>query len=197
MDWAKLLSDERRKGKRSGPKEFRTEHERDHDRVLFCTPVRRLADKTQVFPLERNDSVRNRLTHSHEVSNLCRSMGTWLAFSDADFSKNPALARSIPSVLSAAGLAHDLGNPPFGHRGETAIQDWFRRRKDLLQKGRGKELSGAQRQDFLKFEGNAQTFRILTRLQLLNDDIGLGQGRRLARLDQEARVLSVRGRYRS
>lgn len=173
MDWDKLLSTERRKPKNVSSAEFRTEHERDHDRVLFCTPVRRLADKTQVFPLERNDSVRNRLTHSHEVSNLCRSMGTWLACTDGEFSTKSDFTRSIPSILSAAGLAHDLGNPPFGHRGETAIQDWFKRRPDLLPEKGDEALSEAQRQDFLKFEGNAQTFRILTRLQLLNDDYGL------------------------
>jgi len=85
MDWAKLLNSERRKdkekcgkdskGKGTSRREARTEIERDYDRILFSTPVRRLADKTQVFPLERNDSVRNRLTHSHEVSNLARSVG--------------------------------------------------------------------------------------------------------------------------
>lgn len=173
MDWTKLLSAERRKKKPSGSGEFRTEHERDHDRVLFCTPVRRLADKTQVFPMERNDSVRNRLTHSHEVSNLCRSMGVWLAFQGRDVRENPGAARSVPSILSAAGLAHDLGNPPFGHRGETAIQDWFKQHPEVLDNEGGQQLSEAQRRDFVLFEGNAQTFRILTRLQLLNDDFGL------------------------
>lgn len=173
MTWNKLLTAERRKSSGSGATDFRTEHERDHDRILFCTPVRRLADKTQVFPLERNDSVRTRLTHSHEVSNLCRSMGTWLAFKDPAFSGSQQLVRSIPSILAAAGLAHDLGNPPFGHRGENAIQEWFRRHsKDILE-GETAALMEAHRQDFLRFEGNAQTFRILTRLQLLNDDFGL------------------------
>lgn len=173
MDWSKLLSAERRKSHKSENREFRTEHERDHDRILFCTPVRRLGDKTQVFPLERNDSVRNRLTHSHEVSNLCRSMGTWLAFSDPRFKKRPDLIRSIPSILAAVGLAHDLGNPPFGHKGEYAIQAWFRRnRKEVLDDEKHR-MTQAQKSDFLLFEGNAQTFRILTRLQLLNDDYGL------------------------
>lgn len=173
MDWIKLLNGQRRKSRNTKVSaEFRTEHERDHDRVLFCTPVRRLGDKTQVFPLERNDSVRNRLTHSHEVSNLCRSMGTWLAFTDRQFSARPDLMRSIPSILAAVGLAHDLGNPPFGHKGEYAIQEWFRRKSELPENPLS-QLSQAQQQDFLLFEGNAQTFRILTRLQLLNDDFGL------------------------
>jgi dGTPase len=100
-------------------------------------------------------------------------MGVWLAHSDSTFSKDHKLARSIPSILSATGLAHDLGNPPFGHRGEYAIQEWFRRhKKDVLERPDDK-LTDAHRQDFLKFEGNAQTLRILTRLQLLNDDFGL------------------------
>jgi dGTPase len=173
MDWKKLLSPMRRKPGNKEASDFRTEHERDHDRVLFSTPVRRLADKTQVFPLERNDSVRNRLTHSHEVSNLCRGLGVWLANSDPQFSKDPALARSIPSILSASGLAHDLGNPPFGHRGEYAIQEWFRRKRATVLDESSHALTQGHRQDFLKFEGNAQTFRILTRLQLRNDDFGL------------------------
>ncbi len=173
MDWTKLLSDERRKPHKPNPSEFRTEHERDHDRILFCTPVRRLGDKTQVFPLERNDSVRNRLTHSHEVSNLCRSMGTWLAFTDVQFRAQPNLMRSIPSILAAVGLAHDLGNPPFGHKGEYAIQEWFRRNSKGVLEDPAHPLSPAQQEDFLRFEGNAQTLRILTRLQLRNDDYGL------------------------
>lgn len=172
MDWNKLLSESRRRpSQHATPKslmpEFRTQLERDYDRILFSTPVRRLADKTQVFPLERNDSVRTRLTHSHEVSNLCRSLGTHLAHTD--FTADPRSRRNLPAVLAAAGLAHDLGNPPFGHQGEQAIQNWFRSRKVLEERG----LSTAQEQDFLKFEGNAQTMRILTRLQLRNDDYGL------------------------
>ncbi|HRX87839.1 MAG TPA: dNTP triphosphohydrolase [Steroidobacteraceae bacterium] len=173
MDWTKLLNEARRKSNKKTSDEFRTEHERDYDRILFCTPVRRLGDKTQVFPLERNDSVRNRLTHSHEVSNLCRSMGTWLAFTDPKFKKRPDLVRSIPSILAAAGLAHDLGNPPFGHKGEYAIQAWFKRNRGKVLDGARHRLAPAQKADFLLFEGNAQTFRILTRLQLLNDDFGL------------------------
>jgi dGTPase len=172
MDWNKLLSETRRRPTQqsthtTSTPEFRTQLERDYDRILFSTPVRRLADKTQVFPLERNDSVRTRLTHSHEVSNLCRSLGTHLAH--ADFLADPRSRRNLPAVLAAIGLAHDLGNPPFGHQGEQAIQSWFLKRGVL----EGCGLTKAQEQDFLKFEGNAQTMRILTRLQLRNDDYGL------------------------
>jgi len=179
--WNVLLNSDRRKKGRDeidannldSKKEFRTEIERDYDRILFCTPVRRMADKTQVFPLDKNDSVRNRLTHSHEVSNLARSFGTTLvhSFSIAKGAHNSL--RDIPALLAAIGLVHDLGNPPFGHQGESAIQSWFVSNKDLVAGKDFSVLSQRQYQDFLKFEGNAQTFRLVTRLQLLNDDYGL------------------------
>jgi dGTPase len=171
-----LLNDSRRRPKAvagaapSAPlPEFRTELERDYDRILFSAPVRRLADKTQVFPLERNDSVRNRLTHSHEVSNLCRSLGTHLASADPNVSSDEKRRRGVPALLAAIGLAHDLGNPPFGHQGEAAIQSWFKSKKILQDSG----LSTSQVQDFMKFEGNAQTLRVLTKLQLRTDEYGL------------------------
>src|ERR1041384_5817032 len=105
----------RTKGRPAGPDDRRTEFEKDYDRLLFSTPVRRLADKTQVFPLERNDSVRTRLTHSHEVSNLAKSIGTRLIRSDATvFGGDPDAREAAPQILATVGLAHDLGNPPFG-----------------------------------------------------------------------------------
>ena len=189
LDWRRLLNAQRRKGKAAGRAytarlgEDRTEHERDHDRILFSTPVRRLQDKTQVFPLERNDSVRTRLTHSHEVANMARSMGTTLAFVHGGalgFPGEVEPLRNVPALLEAIGLAHDLGNPPFGHQGETAIQTWVKRhsvpRKDdpaSFDIFDAPDLSEPMRRDFLKFEGNAQAFRLLTRLQILNDDFGL------------------------
>ena len=184
LEWNNLFNEARRKDKTKEPteeksgvktKEVRTEIERDYDRILFSTPVRRLADKTQVFPLERNDSVRTRLTHSHEVSNLARSIGVNLAFNTDIFAKLPNSERNVPAMLAAIGLAHDLGNPPFGHEGESAIQSWFvdHSKKVFEADEFGKELNDAQKQDFLKFEGNAQTVRLLARLQLLNDDYGL------------------------
>jgi len=173
LDWEKLLNPVRRKElhgsiESMGTRVGRTELERDYDRILFATPTRRLSDKTQVFPMEENDSIRTRLTHSHEVSNLARSIGVRLAFEHAEEvfgSKHEELEvkRNIPSLLAAVGLAHDLGNPPFGHQGEIAIQQWFSENHQDM------EIDD----DFLKFDGNAQTFRLLTCLQVLNDEFGL------------------------
>lgn len=180
MDWISLLNSSRRKDgskpliEASAVPQSRTEIERDYDRILFSTPVRRLADKTQVFPMEINDSVRTRLTHSHEVSNLARSIGTDLVFNYLGILQvvdDLAPKRNIPSMLAAIGLAHDLGNPPFGHQGEKAIGKWFEENRVIFSDQA--ELTDAMISDFVNFEGNAQTFRLVTRLQLLNDDFGL------------------------
>ena len=128
LTWKQLLCPRRRKDEPSKVRGFdgqRTEYERDYDRILFSAPLRRLADKTQVFPLDADDSVHTRLTHSHEVSNLARSIGVSLAFQHALFPEEVVPQRNVPAILAAVGLAHDLGNPPFGHRGESSMQDWF------------------------------------------------------------------------
>lgn len=174
LDWIKLMEQKRRKDTyRAKQVEqhpaavlLRTEFERDYDRILFSAPIRRLADKTQVFPLEKHDSVRTRLTHSHEVSTLARVLGFHLVEKNIIEYDN---GRDVAALLAAIGLAHDLGNPPFGHQGEAAISSWFKDNLEIL-----KPLTDiAHRNDFLRFEGNAQTFRILTKLQILNDDFGL------------------------
>ena len=178
MDWVKLLSSKRRKDLHDGKESIgtgigREEIERDYDRILFAAPTRRLADKTQVFPMETNDSVRTRLTHSHEVSNLARSIGIRLAYDhrekvfgqDADELK---VERRVPALLAAAGLAHDLGNPPFGHQGEQTIRRWFQSNKACEDFRCCPDIT-----DFSEFDGNCQTFRILTKLQILNDKFGL------------------------
>ena len=182
LHWEQLLNSRRRKHdaqdaagvqvQRIKTVEHRTELERDHDRILFSTPVRRMQDKTQVFPLDPHDSVRTRLTHSHEVANMARSIGTAITHvyrEQVPFPPSVDAQRNVPALLEAIGLAHDLGNPPFGHQGEEAIRSWV--------KGKGPELieglTAAQQADFLEFEGNAQAFRLLTRLQIVNDDYGL------------------------
>jgi dGTPase len=173
LDWESLMCARRRKDGHKPGRGFggaRTEHERDYDRILFV-PIRR-SDKAQVFPLDRDDSVHTRLTHSHEVSNLARSIGVNLAFNHEIFPASVHPQRNVPAMLAAVGLVHDVGNPPFGHRGETSIQDWFKaRQQEIFPQDCG--LTDGMRHDFLKFEGNAQTLRLLTRLQILNDDFGL------------------------
>ncbi|MBL3562653.1 dGTP triphosphohydrolase [Rhodovulum sulfidophilum] len=186
MDWSKLMSSTRRKdigGAEGQPLNAggdRTEIERDYDRVLFSTPVRRLADKTQVFPLEKNDSVRTRLTHSHEVSNIARSIGVALAHRDETRFNSAEYQRDLPSILATVGLAHDIGNPPFGHQGEYAIGDWFKRNKARAFRFLDSEnldfspaVKKRMRLDFENFKGNAQALRVLTKLQIMNDNFGL------------------------
>lgn len=165
----------------------RSTFQHDYDRLLFSTPVRRLADKTQVWPMDENDSVRTRLTHSHEVANLARSIGarvyrTEKTFFDSNGIGHDVLLNVIQPILMATGLGHDLGNPPFGHQGETAIGGWFERRKDWIFSKTGVDgeaLGAAQlvpeelRSEFTQFDGNPQALRLLTRLQTHVDGLGL------------------------
>lgn len=184
LDWNKLLSEKRIRNlyeepDKNRPKDRRTEFERDYDRAIFCTPVRRLHDKAQVFPLERNDSVRTRLAHSLEVSTIARDIGQavskWL-LREGEL-QSAEQAEAIPVIAATCGLIHDLGNPPFGHAGEDAIRSWFNDHDDkildaLMDDGFCIEKN-QYAQDFLKFEGNAQTIRLISRLQLLADYYGL------------------------
>ncbi len=182
LQWERLFNAARRKDRAKGTTpppsdidrdEVRTEFERDYDRILFSAPVRRLGDKTQVFPLEPNDSIRTRLTHSHEVSNLARSIGVKIAFNSAIVPEDLGPKRNVPALLAAIGLAHDLGNAPFGHQGEESIRSWFRSNEKKVFPEGADELSAAMKNDFLQFDGNPQTFRLLSRLQILNDNFGL------------------------
>lgn len=175
MEWDKLLSI-KRLGKRDAPKgnghEPRTEFTRDYDRIVFSSAFRRLQDKTQVFPLAKSDYVRTRLTHSMEVASVGRSLGMLAA--DTILKKEGRLpdslvAHDIGTIVAAACLAHDIGNPPFGHAGESAIQEWFEERADQYLSG----MPEAQKQDLLKFEGNAHGFRTLCRLQNPDQEGGL------------------------
>lgn len=181
LSWNNLLNSDRRKPSSNQTlNEKRLEIERDYDRILFCAPIRRLADKTQVFPLEKNDSVRTRLTHSYEVSNLARGIGTRLAYDHSDLfqdyivannNNSDSLKRNLPSLLATIGLTHDLGNPPFGHQGERAMAGWFKQKiDDLILPD---DTIDTTFEDFKKFDGNSQTLRLVTRLQILNDDYGL------------------------
>jgi dGTPase len=158
----------------------RSIHEQDYDRILFSTAVRRLSDKTQVFPLDKNDGVRTRLTHSHEVANLGRSIGQRALTLKGDVFGDVDFYRIVAPMLSSSGLAHDLGNPPFGHQGEAAICQWFEKNKAWIfdrEKENGDVLSDpvdqAHRAEFLKFDGNPQSIRLLTKLQNSFGGVGL------------------------
>lgn len=159
--------------------------DRDYARMIYSSSVRRLQDKTQVFPLQKNDFIRTRLTHSLEVSSLAESMG-WqigeiLQERKTKGFKNWKELKRLPSILKVTGLLHDLGNPPFGHFGEDVIKMWF---KDFFDeesksglkyedyKSDTKEILENQKNDFRYFDGNAQTIRILSILQFLNDKYG-------------------------
>jgi len=172
MDWQTLLCKQRPRPS-TNPGDHRVEFERDFDRTVFSTPVKRLQDKAQVFPLEPHDAIRTRLTHSLEVSSVARGLaeaiGRWLikeAVLDSE------AARSFEAIAATCGLIHDLGNPPFGHSGEDSIRYWFKNRfgEERLREAFDHEQHV---QDFLQFEGNAQTLRLLTKLQILADFHGL------------------------
>ena len=164
MTWANLLSQ-----KRSGVSQLeqtevgRSHFQKDIDRIVFSSAFRRLNHKTQVYPLPENDNIHTRLPHSLEVSSVGRSLGTKVGNRLADELKCIGIEPSdLGDIVQAACLAHDIGNPPFGHSGEEAIRDWFRKNadEDFL-----KGLNKAELNDFQNFEGNAQGLRIITKLE--------------------------------
>ena len=170
MNWERLLSN-KRLGQEHQPHQAddRTEFQRDYDRLIFSAPFRRLQNKTQVFPLPGSIFVHNRLTHSLEVSSVGRSLGNDV--SRALLERHPELKDThfmeLGSIVSAACLAHDLGNPPFGHSGEKAIGTYFsegngRFLKDYKCEETGDSLTEDQWNDLVCFEGNANAFRLLT-----------------------------------
>ena len=182
MNWNDLLCKERirsfQKSTTSG--DFRTEFEKDYHRIIGSSSFRRLQDKTQVFPLDKSDYVRTRLTHSLEVSSFAKSLSQIVGeriikeIKDPDFSLQNK--EDISNILQCAGLLHDIGNPPFGHFGETTIRDWFKRNMELLSyKGEKIRdyLTPQMLNDFYHYEGNAQAFRLVTKLHFLVDENGM------------------------
>jgi dGTPase len=153
--------------------DHRSEFERDYDRIIFSSPVRRLQDKTQVFPLDPNDSVRTRLTHSLEVSSVARGLAKLITSKLPDsYGYSKDCDQFIQTIAATAGLVHDLGNPPFGHFGESAVSSWFKTPTGLEAL---KPIANAKHlaADLTKFEGNARGIRILGNLQVLADRTGL------------------------
>ncbi len=148
----------------------------DLDNIIFMSSFRRLQGKAQVFPLENNDYTRTRLTHSLEVMSISEALGEKLVseIKHKNDCENKELLNNIPYVLRAASLAHDLGNPPFGHLGENLIAEWFKEKGDDIRISSGigvnrtqtiATILGDSKKDFSDFDGNAQTLRILLNLQ--------------------------------
>lgn len=188
MEWNRLLCPDRIRGnykKSNGSSDLRTEYEKDYHRIIGSASFRRLQDKTQVFPLDNSDFIRTRLTHSLEVSSFCKSLGQNISqrilkeHKDPDFL--PEYQGYICDILQCAGLLHDIGNPPFGHFGETAIRDWFCSHlkekvfpdQDGTLKPVDRILTEQMKQDFYHFEGNTQALRLVSKLHYLVDTNGM------------------------
>lgn len=167
MEWRELLAGDRlaRPDYKADP--GRSVFQQDLDRIVFSSSFRRLANKTQVHPLADNDHIHNRLTHSIETGSVGRSLGTMVGTKICNASDKESIGFTSDDfgyVVQAACMAHDIGNPPFGHAGEAAISEWFE--KELLRDNSiFEELSDVQKAEFRNFEGNAQGFRILTQLE--------------------------------
>lgn len=162
MEWSRLLTNKRlgMEHYHSKRADDRTEFQRDYDRLVFSAPFRRLQNKTQVFPLPGSVFVHNRLTHSLEVACVGRSLGDNVSRKlKEEYAQSVPFIEELGSIVSAACLAHDLGNPPFGHSGENAISTYFSEGRGLALK---KEVADELWSDFTKFEGNANAFRLLT-----------------------------------
>lgn len=167
MLWEQLLSLKKQgdthKRLRVEQDETRLGFEVDYDRIIFSAPFRSLQDKTQVVPLSKTSFVHTRLTHSLEVSVVGRSLGR--AVGEKILKKHPSLAtrgykfNDFGAIVAAAALAHDIGNPPFGHSGEKAIGEFFNSGEGKVFQ---KQLTPKQYEDLVKFEGNANGFKILT-----------------------------------
>jgi len=183
MNWEKLLSTKRHRevtGVTKLKEDLRSEFEKDYHRIIGSASFRRLQDKTQVFPLDKSDFIRTRLTHSLEVSSYGKSLGQNIGEYIINYIKDPSFTwkekEEICHILECAGLIHDIGNPPFGHFGECAIREWFQKNLPILMyNGKSVEsiLTEQMREDFYHFEGNAQALRLVTKLHYLVDENGM------------------------
>lgn len=183
MQWNRLLSKKRPRemaGSSKMKEDLRSEFEKDYHRIIGSASFRRLQDKTQVFPLDKSDFIRTRLTHSLEVSSYGKSLGQNIGEYIMTYIKDPGFLprykEDICNILECAGLIHDIGNPPFGHFGEIVIREWFQKNlSKMMYKGKTVEelLTEQMRQDFYHFEGNAQALRLVTKLHYLVDEHGM------------------------
>lgn len=171
MNWQQLLNKTRLGNRPAKDESGRNAFLRDHDKIIFSGAFRRLARKTQVHPLASNDHIHNRLTHSLEVSCVGRTLGIRVgeALRTHGLLPDQIDATDLGDIVQSACLAHDIGNPPFGHTGERAIRSWFLERGQRYLEG----LNTSQRADLESFEGNAQGFRILTKSEYHQYDDGM------------------------
>src|SRR5690554_4529168 len=160
MNWEQLLSAERLGNRPAKDEEGRSPFHSDHDKIIFSGAFRRLARKTQVHPLATNDHIHNRMTHSLEVACVGRTLGIRVgaALRAAGDLPEHIVPTDIGDIVQASCLAHDIGNPPFGHTGEEAIRNWFQKEGASYLEG----LTPAEQTDIRVFEGNAQGLRVLT-----------------------------------
>ena len=180
LSWDRLLSPKRsREFVRTNANDVRSEFRKDYHRIIGSASFRRLQDKTQVFPLDRGDFVRTRLTHSLEVSSFAGSLGETIfrrLIRDGHTEITDEMREACCDILECAGLVHDIGNPPFGHFGEYTIREWFGTHISELSFN-GKPVSDLlterMKGDLLNFEGNAQALRVLTKLHYLIDEHGM------------------------
>ena len=185
MEWKKLLYAPRSESL-DIPEDMNkypmNDFEQDYWRIVNSAPFRRLQDKTQVFPLDKSDFVRTRLTHSVETSALAKQLTTMITANirknkgDTPYAMTEEEARDAANAAMCAGLLHDIGNPPFGHFGEVVIGDWFKTHLGRLDyKGKPLEewLDGQMRADLCRFEGNAQALRLLTKVYRVDSAYGM------------------------
>ena len=172
MDWGKLLNAYRLGARPPKNERGRSPFNSDHDKVIFSGSFRRLARKTQVHPLATNDHVHNRLTHSLEVASVGRTLAIRVGqhLSDKKSFPDQIVPTDLGDIVQTACLAHDIGNPPFGHTGEEAIRHWF---TDGAGSKYLEKLTPIERCDLKNFEGNAQGFRVLTTTEFHPYDGGL------------------------
>ena len=187
MQWDQLLCPDRiRSFQKQSSSDLRSEYEKDYHRIIVSASFRRLQDKTQVFPLDKSDFIRTRLTHSLEVSSVSKSLAQNVGRSIVRNIKDPGFKpenqTDICDILQCAGLLHDIGNPPFGHFGETIIRSYFEKNLSRIEyRVEGTEqslplselLTPQMQNDLMHFEGNAQALRLTTKLHYLVDEHGM------------------------
>ena len=184
MQWQQLLSTQRfeikdnqinpieKRSTQENKNALRTDFHIDYDRVVFSGSFRRLGRKTQVHPFAKHDLTHNRLTHSVEVASVGRSLGNHIGLKLKDNHQLPENInpQDIGTVVQVACLSHDMGNPPFGHTGEAALREWFRLPENQIYL---QCLSDAEMADVQSYEGNAHTLRIVTNLEMYQNQGGM------------------------